>query len=452
MKTKIFLALLTLALAAALILRQQRQEAQEFTKWIGANTVSFSIEGFKSNRAIQAKLKEALGNKKVVAIGEATHGTTEFFRIKLDVFQFLVEELGFTIFGLEASYSRCRYINEFIQTGKGDLDTAATIHGFTSWSTEEFRNVIRWMRTYNELHPERKISFIGFDIQLNDIGAQALSDYIGRVDPMIKVQVDTLLKRVLRSEETRGIFSGDTTIRTLIIPMKDLISGIADKKSIYIRSSSHSEFNEVLKLANTLQQYVLAYSYDAWRDGSIVQTRDYFMAENILSCLAASPGNKLFIWAHNGHVANDYVNGISYPSMGSYVKSVLKEEYYAVGFDFYNGNFRADDPDLKNSPGWEKQDIEDAPSGNLANYFVMAGETNGLIDFTQTVKNKIVEKWLHDKYVGMYSIGSQFSKKWSQDRYISHVRLYNSFDAVIFIKESHATTPLPMTIKRRALR
>jgi erythromycin esterase-like protein len=120
----------------------------------------------------------------------------------------------------------------------------------------------------------------------------------------------------------------------------------------------------------------------------------------------------------------------------------LGDDYYAIGFDFYQGTFQANDIDLKDSPGWEEHEVKAAPHGNLSSYFVQAGLDDSFVDFTLTTKSNIISDWLTNKKIPLYSIGSQFSKNWPAISYIAPTRLYNAFDGVIFIKESNRAVPI----------
>ncbi|HMG68712.1 MAG TPA: erythromycin esterase family protein, partial [Chitinophagaceae bacterium] len=118
------------------MLKQKQKDEDDFVSWIQKTSVPLKSVKAGSGFDDLESLKPVLANKRVVAMGEATHGTKEFFQMKHRMLEFLVKEMGFTVFAIEASYSRCRYINDYVLNGKGDLDTATTIHGFTTWSTE----------------------------------------------------------------------------------------------------------------------------------------------------------------------------------------------------------------------------------------------------------------------------------------------------------------------------
>ena len=113
-----------------------------------------------------APLAAMIGDARLVGLGESTHGTREIFQMKHRLFEYLVEELDFTTFGIEASFPECVAINRYVEFGEGDPAAALHGQGFWTWDTVEVLDLIRWMRAYNE-RPDRKttLRFYGFDMQ-----------------------------------------------------------------------------------------------------------------------------------------------------------------------------------------------------------------------------------------------------------------------------------------------
>ncbi len=421
---------------------RNRADEQEFVNWLKNNAVPIAGTNPQINSDDLAPLKEILKDKPIVGLGEATHGSREIFQMKHRLLKFLVNEMGFTVFAIEASYSRCKYINDYVMHGTGSLDTATVIQGFTTWRTEEIREMIRWMRTYNEKNPEKKIQFVGYDPQVNDAAAQSVSKFYEKVNDAKKERVDSLLRRVLESEKTGGIYSGDTSIRTLAAPMKQLTEELLHNKERYTAQVSLAEFDEAAWNHRILHQFIVAYSY-GWTEQKWRENRDFFMAQNILMWLAYFPQDtKMVVWGHNGHIAKDFLDGKTYPSMGSHLRSALADRYYAVGFDLYAGRFRSKNTDLKNSPDWEDNELKEAPEGNLSYYFVQAGLPDSFVDFTKTSRTPVVNEWLNEREIGVYSLGSRFSSSWPVSEYVTPTKLNRAFDGMVFIKKSSSAIPV----------
>jgi erythromycin esterase-like protein len=105
-------------------------------------------------------LKPILEGKRIVALGEATHGTREFFQMKHRMLEFLVTEMGFTHFGMETGSETAVVIDDYIHGGTGDPRTVL----YWPWATEEVMEMLDWMRAYNaDPRNTRKLTFHGID-------------------------------------------------------------------------------------------------------------------------------------------------------------------------------------------------------------------------------------------------------------------------------------------------
>src|SRR4030095_12206728 len=125
------------------------------------NTV-IAGQGFGDMQPLKHLVREA----RLVSLGEATHGTREFFQLKHRILEFLVSEMGFTVFAIEASMPEAFDINRYILTGEGDPEKALAGLYFWTWNTAEVLGMIRWMRRYNaDPNHTAKVKFYGFDMQ-----------------------------------------------------------------------------------------------------------------------------------------------------------------------------------------------------------------------------------------------------------------------------------------------
>jgi erythromycin esterase-like protein len=131
-------------------------------------------------------LKQLIGDARIVALGEPTHGSHEVFQMKHRLLEFLVEEMGFSIFSIEANMPESFRLNEYVLDGRGD--PSALIRGmyFWTWSTEEVREMVEWMRRHNAVpEGERKgprVRFTGFDVQTPDVAATIVTQFVEKAD------------------------------------------------------------------------------------------------------------------------------------------------------------------------------------------------------------------------------------------------------------------------------
>ena len=117
------------------------------------------------------QLLDQISNKKIIALGESTHGTREFTIVRADIVKSLVTQYGFNTFILEADYMPCAAISEFILTGKGDPEKLLLNVRLWPWIHQDFLELIIWMKDYNQLHPSEKVQFFGMDSQYSKIYA-----------------------------------------------------------------------------------------------------------------------------------------------------------------------------------------------------------------------------------------------------------------------------------------
>src|SRR5215467_12157644 len=97
-------------------------------------------------------LRRAIGEARIVSLGEATHGTREFFQLKHRLLEFCVSELGFTLFGIEANYPESLRVNDYVLHAIGDPAEALAGMRFWTCDTEEVLALIEWMRSWNGTH------------------------------------------------------------------------------------------------------------------------------------------------------------------------------------------------------------------------------------------------------------------------------------------------------------
>ena len=137
---------------------------QEAIAWVRTNAMPLASVEAGHGFADLEPLRHIIGDARIVSLGEATHGTREFFQLKHRLLEFCVSELGFTIFGIEASYPECLRINDYVLNGTGNPAEALASQRFSTWDTDEVLALIEWMRAWNRTQA-RKVKFYGFDMQ-----------------------------------------------------------------------------------------------------------------------------------------------------------------------------------------------------------------------------------------------------------------------------------------------
>ena len=151
-------------------------------EWLRKNAIAFKTDRAESGFDDLQPLKAIIGDARIVGLGEATHGTAEFFRMKHRLVEFLASEKGFTLFAIEANMPEAYRVNDYVLNGKGDPKALLRGMYFWTWDTQEVLDMILWMRKFNASGKGR-IQFLGFDMQTAAVAAENAREFVADLDP-----------------------------------------------------------------------------------------------------------------------------------------------------------------------------------------------------------------------------------------------------------------------------
>ncbi|MFE7267711.1 erythromycin esterase family protein [Streptomyces sp. NPDC057592] len=287
-------------------------------------------------------LDAMIGDAKMVGLGEATHGSHEFFAMKQRVFSHLVEEKGFTTFALEMSWTAGLRIDEYLQGGPGDARRIAkeTLTG-SPWEREEFVSLIAWMRRYNDRHPDRKVHFMG-----NDVGAPKLGNAV--FDRVLSYVRTSRAQDVARLEELyAGLRPLDDVFAYLRKPVAERRLDATTAQQAFDLVTAHKgaggdAYEWAEQHARNIAQTFAFTSLDLSDPASVSAAehlRDRVMAGNT-AWWHRRTGDKILLSAHNGHVGYLATDPVMYPTtQGAFLREALGRDYAAIGFTFGRGSF-----------------------------------------------------------------------------------------------------------------
>ncbi len=144
----------------------------------------------------------AVGDSPIVALGEATSGTREFFQIKLRLLEYLVKEKGFTIFAINANWPEAVKLDLYVKAGEGD-PKALLRDMLWPWNTEEMLDVVEWMREFNQApgtHPYVKLHCILQDSAKPHQSSPRVVDYLKQCSPLDAITAQTNYVPLLEME------------------------------------------------------------------------------------------------------------------------------------------------------------------------------------------------------------------------------------------------------------
>ncbi|MGD2122593.1 MAG: erythromycin esterase family protein, partial [Gemmatimonadota bacterium] len=319
--------------------------SQEIVSWLQANSHSFTTSEAGSGLDDLQFLKEMVGDARVVSLGEATHGTREFFQMKHRVLEFLVKEMDFNLFAIEATWPESNLVNDYVHGGDGDPAVLLSGLYFWTWNTQEVLDMILWMRAHNGAPgDDPPVSFLGFDIQFPGLAIRNVIEYLEAVDPPAADHAFDLygcmrpfangpsgFPGTFGSYRDQGRVYQDNCVPDILTVQDSLLA----HETEYTTVSSVEEFARAARSARMVIQFEDMAS--SRTDGA----RDRYMAENAIWLLdQAGPEAKIVLWAHNGHVADSPTSFVA-GSMGYHLQQHYGDEMVIAGFDFYQGGFQA---------------------------------------------------------------------------------------------------------------
>lgn len=394
-----------------------------------------------------AKSKNNLKDIEVFGMGEATHGTKEFFEIKSKTFKYLVTNFNYKVFGIEAYYGECNYINDYVNSDFGNIDTVMLNFSFWAWRTKEVKDLILWIKEYNQQHTDsEKIKFYGFDMLDIYSPVKYLVDYL-KSDKSIFISELGLITKPVLSKSKYQIFklfnNKDSNYRdTLVIIYNELNEWLKRNEYFLTKKYSTKKFEQ-------LHLCILNFGQAINNTNNSLDYRDSCMASNIFK-IHNLENSKMFIWAHNEHINiedSPSFSGKSPKPMGGLLKKGLGPKYYSVGFIFNKGNFHAikyvrtkKDFSIKSKSAYNKLhtnfkecSVPEYKKNNFTSALSSANLNTFFIDINSS-SNSIFTTPLYT-----YNIGALFT---GYKRNSMKINAKKQFDGLIYINNTTSATPL----------
>jgi erythromycin esterase-like protein len=171
--------------------------------WIRANAIRLTTPEAGHGFADMQPLKRVVGSARIVSLGEATHGSREFFQFKHRMLEFLASEMGFSIFSIEANMPEAYRLNDYVLNGMGDPAQLLKGMYFWTWDTEEVLSMIQWMRASNRSGKGR-VQFTGFDMQTPTVAAENVRAFVARYEPAFVSSISDATTMAMRASAPSG--------------------------------------------------------------------------------------------------------------------------------------------------------------------------------------------------------------------------------------------------------
>ncbi len=296
-------------------------------------------------------LLERIGDARVVLMGEATHGTSEFYRMRSRITRELVRRKGFNVIGLEADWPDVSRVDNYIGHSplKGETWKPFSRFPVWMWRNHEFREMAEWLREHNAdiREPASRVGIYGLDMYSLFTSIRAVIEYLNRVDPEA-ARIARKRYGCLSPWETEPAVYGRATLtgnyRLCEGDVVHMLQDLLERRLEYSERDGDQFFNALqnARLVRSAESYyrIMYYgSRESWnlRDGHMFET-----LEALLKHRGAKA--KAIVWEHNSHVGDATATEMGARgehNIGSLSRRAFGSKVYSIGFGTDHGTVAA---------------------------------------------------------------------------------------------------------------
>ncbi len=433
MKTILF----TILIVAAILFTSKTLNAQKAAKTHVAAVNSIvekpvNMQSYELFKASVKPLVAVMGTKKLVGLGEGTHGTAEFYKVRFWITRMLVEEYGFNHIALENDYSDSWLLNRQLNT-KANLDSLMKKRLLSIWQNKETREMLAWVRDYNTSHSQ-KITICGLDYVFANPDVEVIKQLLtgtpaaGLVDSMAIVAKSASFQDELWNGLNHPDYKPDFDALTKSSYDGYIAASKLDSEVMASQLATSVKTDCHLAIENVKQAFAPFYDATAKKPEA---SRDSIMAYNA-GLIMQTPGTKMVIWAHDAHMGKKGVYDNEVGGTGGYLLKMFPDNYFVLATGTATGTFAATTEARDTYTNPMKAYALEAPIKGSWEELMAAG--NKPVFYFMPVKFNPSNKIKPFRIIGY---GPDSGPK-SYDK----TNLSDLFDAFLFIKHTTAATPL----------
>lgn len=398
-------------------------------------------------------------NARVVLLGEATHGTHEFYRIRAEITKRLIRECGFSAVAAEADWPDAYRINLYVRSRSADADATDALGDFARfpqwmWRNADVLDFVGWLREHNDgAREDRKVGFFGLDLYSLHASMAAVLEYLRTVDPDAARRARhryACFDHFGTDPQSYGYATSlglepscETEVVSQLMELRAAASeyarrdGRLDPDALF-----HAEENaRVVRDAERYYRTMFRGQVESWN------LRDSHMADTLGSLLGhlekTGRPAKVVVWAHNSHVGDARATEMG--ARGELNIGQLARERYGsaallVGFTTHSGTVTAatdwDEPA-------ERRVVRPALPGSYEALFHDTGKGRFFLDLhRRTGGAAILGEPMLERAIGVV-----YRPETERMSHYFSARLSDQFDAVLHYDKTRAVEPLEHTAR-----
>ena len=401
------------------------------------------------------RIVDLIGDARFVLLGEASHGTHEFYRERAEITKRLIQEKGFTAIAVEADWPDAYRVNRYVRRENNDVDAIEALTDFKRFPTWMWRNTVmvefvEWLRAHNDtLSPgATKIGFYGLDLYSLRASMEAVLRYLEKIDPETAKQARdryACFDQFGEDPQAYGYLTGlglaksceDEVVRELVELQRRAMD--------YARRdgrAAEDQFFEAMQNARVVKNAEAYYRSMFLGDVSSWNLRDRHMVETLEALVAHLEGQagsaKVAVWAHNSHLGDARATDMGRRgelNIGQLVRERNGRDAVLVGFTTHHGTVTA-------ASNWDAPAERKYVRPGLVGSHEAAFHDTEIARFLLTWRERDnVPKVLREPRLER-AIGVIYRPDTERMSHYFYARLPDQFDAVLHFDETRAVQPL----------
>ncbi len=401
-------------------------------------------------------LLDQIGDARFVLLGEASHGTHEFYRARAEITKRLITEKDFTVLAVEADWPDAYRVNCYVRGAGGDDESISALENFKRfpawmWRNADVLDFIGWLRAYNDGRPANlpKVGFYGIDLYSLYSSIEAVINYLDKVDPEAARRAReryACLEHFGNDPQAYGYaaqFGVESCEDEVISQLVELQRHLGEyaRRDGRVPEDEHFYAEQNARLAKNAEEY-----YRSMFRGRVSSwnLRDRHMAETLDALVAHfdSQGRhtKVVVWAHNSHLGDARATEMGEGgelNVGQLVRERYGRAAVLVGFSSYTGTVTA-------ASDWgmpaERKRVRPALPDSYEALFHQTGLPNFLLLLREQDIAADLRAARLERAIGV--IYRPETERWS---HYFHARLSDQFDAMLHFDATRAVEPLERT-------
>ncbi|UJH92383.1 erythromycin esterase family protein [Antarcticibacterium sp. 1MA-6-2] len=401
---------------------------------------------FETNSDLDPLL-ESIGGSRYVLLGEASHGTHEYYTWTAQISKRLIQEKGFSFIAVEGDWPDCYKINKWIKEPDDRREIKDVLSEFRRWPTWMWANweiaaFATWLRNYNsQIAEKEKIGFYGLDVYSLWESIDLIVDYLEKEDPeTAKHARDAYMcfEPYKEGDSYSSVFSSSKPgCKEEVIKLLKEVRQNAHKYNSEKEADLNAEINSLV-LANAEKYYkaMAGFGEDSWN------VRDRHMVETLNTLTKYhGPQSKVIVWEHNTHIGDARATDMADDGLVN-VGQLVREQHgsqgvYLAGFGSYSGSVIA-------GTHWgapmKNMRVPQGTRGSIEEKLHNEQQGNKLLILKD---NKDLGE-AFERRMGHRAIGVVYHPEREWGNYVP-TKLAERYDAFLFIDETKALHPLRIT-------